>query len=314
MAGFSYLSEYKTFESVEEMNEHVIQHIEKQFLNLTKSEIKILLKLSQHSLRYTGASHLKADTIAEDLNISRATVCRGTKKLSELGVIEIVASVKMNGIKGANIYKILRSDLICPTMSQREKLQRENVETLTESRVKQNENSDVSFNSFNLLKTSTTNNLYTNALENGTDEKDTHNEIDNDPKEFMNEYQVMLYDFLNGLPVQNSLKGELYKTVLASNITDIKEFIKAKNVIFNILKDIENGDMVVTKSLRAAFIGSYSKALERSNNRVVIESIMEEIPHKSDKVEFYDWLRERPKDWKPSEVNSKPNIENWLEW
>lgn len=310
MAGFSYLSEYKTFDSVEEMNEQVIQHIEKHFLNLTKSEIKVLLKLSQHSLRYTGACHLKADTIADDLNISRKTVWRSTKKLSELGVIEIVASVKMNGIKGANIYRILP----CPTMSEREKLQREKVITPTESKIERNEVENVSFNSFNLLKTCSTNNIYTNTPIFEEDVKEACAENDNNPKEFMNEYQIMLYDFLNSLPVNESIQSEMYKAVLASNVTNIKEFIKAKNVLFNVLKDIENGDMVVTKSLRAAFTGAYSKALDRSKNKVVIEAIMKEIPHKSDKIEFYDWLRERPKDWKPSESKTKPNIENWLEW
>lgn len=303
---FGYLAEYKTFNNVEEMNTHVIQHIESNFLNLTKSEIKILLKLSQHSLRFTGACHLKADTIAEGLKISRKTVWRGTKKLSELGVIEIIPSVKMNGIKGANIYKILP----CSIMSEREKSQREISENLTESKDEQNISQDVSFSSFNLLKTCNTNNINTNAPANEMDEK----EVDDDPKEFMNEYQIMLYDFLNSLPVQDSIKGELYKAVLASNVTDIKDFVKAKNVLFNVLKDIENGEMVVTKSLRAAFVGSYSKALERSKNKVVIESIMKEIPHRSDKVEFYDWLRERPKDWKSSETKTKPTLENWLEW
>ncbi len=220
MAGFNYLSEYKTFNSVEEMNEHVIQHIEMHFLNLTKSEIKILLKLSQHSLRFTGACHLKADTIATDLKISTKTVWRAMKKLSGLEIIEVITSVKMNGIKGANIYKIL----CCPIMSEREKSQRENDETLTESKGEQKGNQKVSFNSFNLLKTRTTNNINTSAQVSEDDEKEACNEIENDPKEFMNEFQGMLYDFLNDLPVQDSIKGELYKAVLASNITDIKDF------------------------------------------------------------------------------------------
>lgn len=310
MSGFGYLSEYKTFNSVEEMNEHVIQHIETHFLNLTKSEIKILLKLSQHSLRFTGVCHLKADTIATDLKISNKTVWRAMKKLSGLEIIEVITSVKMNGIKGANIYRILP----CPKMSEREKSQREKAETPTESKSEEKGNEKVSFSSFNLLKTCTTNNINTKAPVDERNEKEDCKEIDNDPKEFMNEYQIMLYDFLNDLPVQDSIKGELYKAVLASNVADFKDFIKAKNVLFNVLKDIENGEMVVTKSLRAAFVGSYSKALERSKNKEVIESIMKEIPHRSDKVEFYDWLRERPKDWKPSEPESKPNLENWLLW
>lgn len=308
---FGYLAEYKTFNDVEEMNTHVIQHIESNFLSLTKSEIKILLKLSQHSLRFTGACHLKADTIATDLNISTKTVWRAMKKLSSLGIVEVITSVKMNGIKGANIYKILP----CPIMSEREKSQREINEKLTESKVETKKSNALSFSSFNLLKTSNTNNINTSAPAVVNEGKEESNKIEHDPKEFMNEYQGMLYDFLNDLPVQEEIKGEMYKAVLASNVNDIKDFIKAKNVLFSVLKDIENGEMVVTKSLRAAFVGAYSKALERSKNRVVIESIMKEIPHKSDKVEFYDWLRERPKDWKPSnESKAKPTLENWLEW
>lgn len=307
---FGYLAEYKTFNDVEEMNTHVIQHIESNFLNLTKSEIKILLKLSQHSLRYTGACHLKADTIATDLNISTKTVWRAMKKLSSLEIVEVITSVKMNGIKGANIYKILP----CPIMSEREKSQREISEKPTESKLETKNSNNLSFSSFNLLKTSTTNNINC-APANVNDEREEINKNEHDPKEFMNEYQSMLYDFLNDLPVQEEIKGELYKAVLASNVKDIKDFIKAKNVLFSVLKDIENGEMVVTKSLRAAFVGAYSKALERSKNRVVIESIMKEMPHKSDKVEFYDWLRERPKDWKSSnESKAKHALENWLEW
>lgn len=56
---------------------------------------------------YPEASHLKAETIAEATETSRSTVMRAIKKLVELNIIEKVKQTKLNGIKGASIYKIL---------------------------------------------------------------------------------------------------------------------------------------------------------------------------------------------------------------
>lgn len=82
-------------------------------------------------------------------------------------------------------------------------------------------------------------------------------------KEFMNEYQQMLYDFMHSLPLPDSFKDELYKVVLASNVKNIQEFILAKNIIFKIANDIKDGVLTVTKTIRAIFVVAHKKALQR---------------------------------------------------
>ena len=104
---FEYLAQYTTFESVEEMDQHVEKHIQAHYYNLTKSERAIVFKLASHSLQYPGASHLKAETIADSLGISTKTVYRAIKKLESLGIIKKVNYTRGKGGQGANIYIIL---------------------------------------------------------------------------------------------------------------------------------------------------------------------------------------------------------------
>ncbi len=87
-------------------------------------------------------------------------------------------------------------------------------------------------------------------------------------KEYMNEYQVTLFDFMNSLPLADNLKDELYKCVLASQVNSMDEFIKAKNVLFKIAMDIKEGVVTVASTLRAVFVGAYSKAVERSSMKL----------------------------------------------
>lgn len=123
MAAFDYLKQYATFDSVEEMDQHVEQHIKAHFYKLTEAERAIVFKLASRSLEHTGASHLKAATIAESLEISTKTVYRAVKKLVELKIIDKVAGKKLNGIKGASIYKILPYSVLS-SVSQRTKCQK----------------------------------------------------------------------------------------------------------------------------------------------------------------------------------------------
>ncbi|WP_397538981.1 helix-turn-helix domain-containing protein [Rummeliibacillus pycnus] len=109
MARFDYLAPHVTFESVQEMDEHVECHIRKHFYNLTESDKVVLYKIASHALDYPGACHLKAKTIAEVLDISLRTVFRSLKHLEELQIIKRIHTKKMNGIKGANIISILTS-------------------------------------------------------------------------------------------------------------------------------------------------------------------------------------------------------------
>ncbi|MFJ7888601.1 hypothetical protein ACIQYL_10965 [Lysinibacillus xylanilyticus] len=129
----------------------------------------------------------------------------------------------------------------------------------------------------------------------------------------MNDYQVMLFDFMNSLPLADNLKDELHKCVLASQVNSMDEFIKAKNVMFKIAMDIKEGVLTVASTLRAVFVGAYSKAIERLSNKSNKSSYIEETENRERPVPFYNWLNER--DCLPQSSSSRrPNLENWLEW
>lgn len=294
---FEYLKQYSTFQSVEEMDNHVEQHIQQHYFNLTESERAIVFILASRSLMYPGASHLKASTISDAVEISTKTVYRSIKKLVDLEIIEKVAQTKLNGIKGASIYKILpynvptevsqrvivdeaSNDVVCPPQSENQSLE--------------------SFNLLNSFKTSTLQELYITAHA----EKEV-------VKEYMNEYQVMLFDFMHSLPMQDELKDELHKLVLAAELNNVSDFIRAKNVIFNLISDIADGTLTITKTLRSAFVGAYNKSIERAKNMPSTISSVEEETRVSNPVPFYNWLVEVEE---RIIIDSKPNLENWLLW
>jgi len=277
------------------MDTAVEEHIAAHYYDLTESERAIVFKLASHSLEHPGACHLKAATIAAALEISTKTVYRSVKKLEELGIIEKVPGTKLNGIKGASIYRIL--PYVPSSVSQRETAQ-----AISNDAVSATFTENQSSKSFNHLsfKTSTLQEIYNNAHA----EKEAH-------KEWMNEYQVMLFDFMNSLPLADNLKDELHKVVLASQVNSVDEFIKAKNVLFKIAMDIKEGILTVTSTLRAVFVGAFNKAVECSNNKQYKSSSIEETANRERPVPFYNWLNERDS---RSEVSSRPNLENWLEW
>ncbi|MED4701592.1 helix-turn-helix domain-containing protein [Lysinibacillus capsici] len=292
---FEYLATYKTFESVADMDTAVEEHIAAHYYDLTESERAIVFKLASHALEHPGACHLKAATIAAALEISTKTVYRSVKKLEELGIIEKVPGTKLNGIKGASIYRIL--PYVPSSVSQRETAQ-----AISNDAVSETFTENKSSKSFNHLsfKTSTLQEIYNNAHA----EKEAH-------KEYMNEYQVMLFDFMNSLPLADNLKDELHKVVMASQVNSVDEFIKAKNVLFKIAMDIKEGILTVTSTLRAVFVGAFNKAVERSSMKQYKSSSIEETANRERPVPFYNWLNERDS---RSEICSRPNLENWLEW
>ncbi|MEQ6353922.1 helix-turn-helix domain-containing protein [Lysinibacillus sp. M3] len=295
---FEYLAQYTTFNSVADMDKSVDDNMAAHYYELTESERAIVLKLASHSLEHPGVCHLKASTIAASLEISTKTVYRSMKKLDELGIIEKVPGTKLNGIKGASIYRIL--PYVPSSVSQRETDNEASNDAVCPP---QSENQ--AFNSFNLLSSKQANNIMSlgNELALQAEKK----------KEYMNEYQVMLFDFMNSLPLADNLKDELHKVVLATQIQSAPDFIKAKNVLFKIAMDIKEGALTVTSTLRAVFVGSYSKAVERLNNKPIKSSSVEGQPHRERTVPFYNWLNER--DGLPQLNNKRPgNLENWLEW
>lgn len=297
---FEYLAQYTTFNSVADMDKSVEDHIAAHYYELTESERAIVFALASRSLAYPGTCHLKAETIAEQTGTSRSTVMRAIKKLVELNIIEKVKQTKLNGIKGASIYRIL------PYSDTSEVKHREKVDEASNDVVCRPQSENQAFNSFNLLSSKQANNNLC----------DLENELalqEEKKKEYMNEYQVLLFDFMNSLPLADNLKDELHKVVMATQVQSAPEFVKAKNVLFKIAMDIKEGVLTVTSTLRAVFVGAYNKAIERLNNKSNKSSSIEETPSKELPVPFYNWLEER--DSRTHLNNKRPgNLENWLEW
>lgn len=281
MAAFEYLAAYTTFDNVAEMDAAVEHHIQQHYYQLTDSERAIVYKLASRSLMYPGASHLLASTIADLVGVSTKTVYRSVKKLAKFGIIEKVAGTKKNGIKGASFYKILPFvDNVPSSVSQRT-----TTDDASDINVCEQVSENQSLKSFNLLdlKTSSLYDVYNNAHA----EKDAC-------KEYMNEWQVMLYDFMHSMPFTDRFKDELHKLVLASEIDSMQAFHKAKNIMLKIAMDIKDGVLTVASTLRAVFVGAYSKSIERGNSSKMsnLPSIEDELANERP-VPFYDWLRER---------------------
>ncbi|MGF0471136.1 helix-turn-helix domain-containing protein [Lysinibacillus fusiformis] len=292
---FEYLAQYITFNSVADMDKSVEDHMAVHYYDLTESERAIVFKLASHSLEHTGVCHLKASTIAAALEISTKTVYRSMKKLVELGIIEKVPSTKLNGIKGASIYCIL--PYVPSNVSQRETVDEASNDAVCPPQSENQPSSSFYLSSF---KTSNLQEVYESAHA----EKEAR-------KEYMNKYQVMLFDFMNSLPLADNLKDELHKVVLASQVQNAPDFIKAKNVLFKIAMDIKEGTLTVASTLRAVFIGAYNKAVGRSKVKTDKSSSIEETPVKERPVPFYNWLNER--DSRPPSINTA-SLDNWLEW
>ncbi|MTW85101.1 winged helix-turn-helix transcriptional regulator [Virgibacillus dakarensis] len=108
MSNLSYLSDYATFNSTQELNHNVTQHEKAHQDALNATDRNILRFISRYSVKYSGASHLKVATIAQGVEKSERTVRRVIRRLEALGIVEKVGtSRKKSGGDGANIYRIL---------------------------------------------------------------------------------------------------------------------------------------------------------------------------------------------------------------
>lgn len=293
---FEYLAAYQTFQSVAEMDEHVEYHIQRHYFDLTPAERAIVFKLASHALEHTGACHLKAATIAQALEISTKTVYRSIKRLAELGIIQKVPGTKLNGIKGASIYKILPFDInVLSEVSQRETTDKADSGASDSS-----QSEKIPCNSFKLFKQASNIISAAEQLASESEKK----------KEFMNEWQINLYDLFHSLPIKDELKDQLHNVVLASGVNDFKSFVNAKDVLLNIIRDINSGVLTVSSTLRAVFGGTYEMANQRLDRHQVPEPTVERTVKP---VPFYNWLVEREGD-QPSNIERKPQLENWLLW
>lgn len=259
MMVFDYLKTYETFNTVAEMDEAVAQHLAAN--DLTESERNVIVRIAQSALAYPGAAHLKAKTIADSVGISTKTVYRSVKKASELGILRVVASTKLNGIKGANIYQILH---VPSEMSER-------VPTEETHEIEESGNFlEQQTISFNLFKTSSLNEIYKYIVGQ------------------MNEWQKTLYEFMTSLPMKEDLKEGLRAAILATPIQNRQEFTIAKDTMWRIIQDIHEGKLTIRTTLRAIYKGAYDKAIARPVKREVKEQKQSTRP-----VPFYDWLTER---------------------
>ncbi|MFJ6264255.1 helix-turn-helix domain-containing protein [Lysinibacillus xylanilyticus] len=294
---FEYLAEYAKFQSVEDMDTVINERIKTLRFDLTKSERAIVFAIKSHALDYPGACHLKNETIAKEVGVSLITVSRAISKLVKLEIIGKANRSKRNGIKGANIYFFLPQNDVSDMMHRGEVVEASN------DKASEDVSEDVSIKSFNLLSSKQANNIMSlgNELAFQAEKK----------KEYMNEYQVMLFDFMHSLPICDDLKDQLHKCILATKMNDIRDFVNAKDVLANIIRDIANGTLTIASTLRAVFTGAYSKAIERLSNKSNKSSYIEETPNRERPVPFYNWLNERDE---RTQINSRPNLENWLEW
>jgi len=126
-----YLSEYQTFDNVQELNYHV-----DQYRQLTiETQFRVLWFVSRYAVKYPGAAHLKAATIANELGVSTKIVYRALKSLAELGaIIKHVTTRPKSGGQGANIYTIQPCDQA--QMSNHEPAEKPSVATSEQSKTK----------------------------------------------------------------------------------------------------------------------------------------------------------------------------------
>lgn len=103
-----YLSQYQTFNSKEELNTAIYAHIKRNSYDLNETDRKALKMIARYAVKFAGAAHLKAATIAQLIGKSEKTARRVVNKLADLGIIRKVPTIrKINGGKGANILQIL---------------------------------------------------------------------------------------------------------------------------------------------------------------------------------------------------------------
>lgn len=152
-----YLAEHQTFDSTADLNSAVYEHIKRNTYDLNDTDRQALKKIARYAVKFSGAAHLKAETLAELIGKSVKTARRALNKLATLGIVKKIATTrKINGGKGANIIVILPVD-DQSTMSNRGQAEKP-TETTAEAPKTENEPSDSikrSKNQNNVLDTAT---------------------------------------------------------------------------------------------------------------------------------------------------------------
>ncbi|WP_025851525.1 helix-turn-helix domain-containing protein [Bacillus velezensis] len=136
-----YLAEHQTFDSTAALNAAVYEHIKRNTYDLNDTDRQALKKIARYAVKFSGAAHLKAETLADLIGKSVKTARRALNKLATLGIVKKIATTrKINGGKGANIIVILPVD-DQSTMSNRVQAEKP-TETTTAAPKTENEPSD----------------------------------------------------------------------------------------------------------------------------------------------------------------------------
>ncbi|MEL7734279.1 helix-turn-helix domain-containing protein [Bacillus velezensis] len=136
-----YLAEHQTFDSTAALNVAVYEHIKRNTYDLNDTDRQALKKIARYAVKFSGAAHLKAETLADLIGKSVKTARRALNKLATLGIVKKIATTrKINGGKGANIIVILPVD-DQSTMSNRGQAEKP-TETTSEAPKTENEPSD----------------------------------------------------------------------------------------------------------------------------------------------------------------------------
>lgn len=130
------IEKYRTFNTVPEMDETIYEYIEiLRQDEQPESVIEVLRFLGRSSLRVTGVSFAKYQTIADKIGKSVSTVKRAVKALKDYGIIEAIPTVRKwkrlgkSRQKSVNIIVIQSS---IPSMIPQDETTGNDVQTATE--------------------------------------------------------------------------------------------------------------------------------------------------------------------------------------
>ncbi|KZM55184.1 hypothetical protein A3Q35_01130 [Aeribacillus pallidus] len=117
-----YLNEYKTFDNVDQLNNTIKAHLVEHKFELNETDRQTLTFIARHAVKYPGAAHLKASTIANLIGKSEKTARRIVNKLARLGIVKKIATTRKSiGGCGANILVIQRVQAQMSSRDQAEK-------------------------------------------------------------------------------------------------------------------------------------------------------------------------------------------------
>lgn len=106
------LNLFVQFRDKKEMDEAVTKFRQTIGYKLNKTDNRILSHMQQYAVRYTGVFYQLVKTMADKLGVSESTVKRTLRKLSLLGIVKRIPTIrKRKGGKGATIFQFQKFTL-----------------------------------------------------------------------------------------------------------------------------------------------------------------------------------------------------------